>query len=196
MAFFLDTIKADIVQDFADRGVLAEVLVGEWNMYKNKASARVILGLGAGISQSIGSQAFRFGPGAEFDTGNGTVARPLWACLQNVNVWITAPCIDNSVPPDDRAEVARANTWALMQSALAAMWHSHGGEFAWGNLQWLNEAQGARTYGAAVQFVAQYPIPVLDDSNDLATGDQVKGSSTIDLQDDPLNIPANAFTDP
>ena len=196
MAFFLDTIAADIIADFAERNITAEVLVGEWKTHLNKSGARVVLGMGPGMSQSIGSMAFRFGAGAPFDTGNETEARPLWACLQAVNVFVTSPCSDDAVLPNERPQAARAATWQLTQSALAAMWRSHGGEFAWGQLAWLNEAQGARTYGAALSLQAQYPIPVLDDPNDITTADTVRGRSTIDMQDAPVNIPAGDFIDP
>jgi hypothetical protein len=195
MPFFVDIIAADMRADFAARGIAAEVLVGEWKTYLNKNGPRVILGMGAGLGQSIGDKAFRFGAGADFDTGDGTVARPLWSCLQNVNVWVTSPCTDMTIAPDDRAEAARANTWNLTTSALGAMWRSHGGEFPWGNLEYLNEAQGARTYGAAVKLVAQYPIPVLDDPNDLVSVAETRGRSTLDLQDAPLDVPETDFTD-
>ena len=195
MPFFLDVIRADIAADFAARGIVAEVLVGEWSVYKAKSGPRVILGMGSGVGQSIGDKAFRYGAGANFDTGNGTVARPLWALLQNVNVWVTSPCTDTSVLPDGRAEAARAATWQLTQAALGAMWRSHGGEFPWGNLEYLNEPQGTRTYGAAVKLVAQYPIPVLDDPNDLVSFTTVRGRSTLDLQDAPVNVPEADFTD-
>lgn len=193
--FFVDIIAADMLADFAERGVTAEVLVGEWSVHKLKSGPRVILGMGSGVAQSVGDKAFRYGAGADFDTGNGTVARPLWACLQNVNVWATSPCTDDTIAPDDRAEAARAATWQLTHDALGAMWRSHGGEFAWGMLEFLNEAQGARTYGAAVKLVAQYSIPVLDDPNDLVSVTTTRGRSTLDLQDAPVNVPETDFTD-
>jgi len=194
-AFFVDIIAADIRADFAERGITAEVLVGEWKTHLLKNGPRVILGMGNGVAQSIGDKAFRLGAGADFDTGNGNGARPLWACLQNVNVWVTSPCSDPTIAPDDRPAAARASTWELTEAALGAMWRSHGGEFPWGNLEYINEAQGARTYGAAVKFVAQYPIPVLDDPNELVSVAAVAGRSTLDLQDAPVNVPAGSFTD-
>jgi hypothetical protein len=194
LPFFLDVVADDIVADFADRSISAEVLVGTWELYKQKSGARVILGLGDGDGQDVGAGTIHYGSGGWFPTGDTTVARPLWINVQRVIVWVAAPP-SPTAPPDRAARTARAATWSLTSSTLRAMWHSHGGTFPWGQLRWLNEDRAISNYGAAVQFTAFFSIPVLDDEDELVSTAAMGGSTTLDLGTTTIADPP-AFTAP
>ncbi|MFT3773009.1 MAG: hypothetical protein QM820_47100 [Minicystis sp.] len=177
LPFFLDTIADDVTQDFVERGITAKVLVGEWETFVTDGDPRVIFGLREGEAVHVAEQ-MRFGIGANFVTGADTVARPLFANAQRVIVWVTSPALDEP-DPAKQPRVARAKTWNLANATLAAMWRSHGGVFQWGNLQWINEDRGAATYGAALSFVAVYPIPILDD--DLTVGTTTQYTTSVGM---------------
>jgi hypothetical protein len=186
LPFFLDQIADDVTQDFADRGIRAKVFVGEWETFKNEAGPRVILGLRDGSAVHVGDET-HYAPGVmAFPTGPNTSARVLMANAQGTIVWVTSDAKDEP-DPNKRPRQARARTWNLANATMAAMWRSHGGVFQWGNLQWLNEEQGVRTYGAALSFVAVFPIPILDDDLTVGLGTQYEGTVELDNPDGTTN---------
>lgn len=181
--FAIDMIANDIAAEFTAKNITAKVLIGEWEVHKHDASARVILGLGRGESLPFGQNPNRWGPGVQaIATGPTTKARPLWACMQTIIVWVSSPP-DNTVPPDQRDKVARALTWNLANQTLRAMWHSHGGWFPWGALEWQHEAQANRLYGAALKLEAVLPVPVLDDDMVFGTATEADGDGQLELED-------------
>ena len=190
--FAIDVISDDMIAEFAALGIPAKVLVGTWERWKADTSPRVILGLGGANGQSI--QGRRFGPGPSFPLPNGKVARPLWSAVTTFNVWIAYPP-QEATAPALRAREARALCWALFQSALAAMWHSHGGQFPWSNMRPLNEEDAMSTHGAGLTFTAQIDLPVLDLPFTHATGDAAAGETTLVREEGEDVIDAPPFVD-
>ncbi len=169
--FAIDSIVADVQAEFTAKGIAAELLVGEWETFRNQENARVIFGLGAGAFEPVGfSTGDHYAQGANFPTSDTTMARPLWRCLQTIKVWVVFP--QNEAVDDDRKSiVARQGAWDLLNQTMRAMWHSHGGAFPTKNLVWINEAQADRTYGSAVSFESVFAVPVLDDDFSFGTAD-------------------------
>lgn len=190
--FAIDIIADDVTAYFAARGIVAKVLVGAWDAFKADTSPRVIFGLGDGEGRPIDGH--RYAP--SFDVEGGT-ARALWACDHRFTVWVAHPP-NAATAPDMRAREARALTWRLANVTLAALWDSNGGGGPqWGELRWLHEDQGARTYGGAMTFYVQYPLPILDDAYGSITPDEADGTLTmsrddvvVDIDDAPtMNVP-------
>lgn len=186
--FAIDVIADDIAAEFTAAALPAKVLVGTWERWKADVSPRVILGLGGANGASIRGR--KYGPGPSFPLPSGKVARPLWSAVTTFNVWIAYPP-QEATAPALRAREARRLCWALFRATLAAMWHSHGGEFPWSGLRPLNEEDAMGTHCATLTFTAQIDLPVLDAPFTRATADEGEGQVTLvrDAGEDLVDAP-------
>lgn len=176
--FILDQLEDDLVADFAERALPVVVKVGEWSVYERDARPRVILALGdfgGSIGQPLSS---RYAPGLALDTSTGQKARTLGGSLQDVIFWVAAAAPQGTAP-DRVAREARKAAWSLAVATLGAIWRSHGGAFTWSRGRWLNDARAATNLGAALQFVAQFAVPIPDDPDDVIN--VVRASASLDI---------------
>jgi hypothetical protein len=188
LPFILRVLAADIKADFLERDNPAKVMVGEWDVFKMVAGPRVVLGLGTGDPLDIGGAggAQHYGMGYEWSTGEGTVARALAGLSQRVIIWCGAPAPAGTAP-GERALVAQEATFELFRATFAALWHSHGGPFPWGGVEWLHEASALTTYGGAVRWWAAFPMPIVDDDDLVVMAEDGKGATTLErAPDEPI----------
>lgn len=175
--FFVDDLEDGIKADFTERGIQATTFVGAWEQFRDDARPRVILGLEAGDQGTLGEFTGRTAVTADDPAEE---ARVLFACAHGVRVWVAAPKLDTD-PPDKRSRLARARTWLLAKQTMRAVWHWNGGWYRWAQLEWLNDGSALGNAGAALTFVATFPLPVLDDAMEVITAAEVGTSSSMDM---------------
>lgn len=166
--FVIDDITTAVIAEFTAKSIVAQILIGEWETFRNDSGARVIFGLGDGSFEPVMSNGDHYATGPNFPLTATTEARPLWRCIQSVKIWVVFPQ-DDAVAPDLQSLASRRGCQNLLHQTMRALWHAHGGYFPCQKLVWINEAQADSIYGSACSFEALFSVPVLDD--DLVKGD-------------------------
>jgi hypothetical protein len=184
--FGVDQLAADVEADLAARGVVADVLIGEWNTEHHYGEPRVVFGRGGGkIEDPTGD---RFGATGWIDLGNGTVARALLHRAKVFPVWVHSVAPPKT-PPKLVAQEARRATDALLDATLAAIRRTRGGMvMGWTDEEPVNDSEkrGEFVYGSIVAFGVVLAVPVFDDPTPVASADEVEAEAQLEVDGTPV----------
>lgn len=175
-----DKVAADIAGDFAIRGIVAEVLVGEWEADKHTGPAYVAIGLGRG---SYDDPAGMRHAGRMVDVGGGRVARVLLARQQTFRIWVHAAAAPETAPELVAVEARRA-TAELLDATAAAIRRTRGGlaSTPW-TVEWLGEERGDFVYGSVARFDVTIALLVTDDARPVIGATQAEVTAQAVMPD-------------
>jgi hypothetical protein len=174
-----DRIVTDIGVDFAARGIVSEIVVGDWKTQRLRSPARIVVGLGRGqINDPADTMHSTDG---WIDIGGGQVARAHLTRTQTFPVWV------HSLGPDGTAvenveQTARQQTAALLDATCSAIKRTTKGLplLPW-PVEWVDEEEGEFIYGSVVKVDVQIAVPIFDDPSDTMTADEAQTSGQLDI---------------
>lgn len=149
-----------VAQDFAARGITAQVLFGDWNASAHNSGNRVVIGAAAQFEDADLGPANA--PGLQ-DLGAHTfAARTLFTVAEYCTVWVHREPVGGEADPARLRESFRA-TMQLVKQTIRAMHRACPGAFGWGQGTFVRPERSEFRFGALATFRAQLLTPVLDD---------------------------------
>lgn len=196
VVFGPDRLRADLVADFALRGVLLDVEVGTWKTRRLRAPAGALVVIGLGRANYDSSADTMHGVDKWIDLGDDTVAAAKLARVQTFPIWVHAIAPD-STAREHVEQAAREATLALADATAAAVERTRYGLplFPW-PAEVEDEESGEFVFGSVMRIEAKIAIPVFDDPSPTATPARVDGENNLDLGDeDVAPDPAETVTE-